>query len=99
MNHWHHRSRIILIFFYCCIGQLYGQVQTALTVDTGYELWLNYKPCSNSRLKQSVSQIRLAGSRYDDVIREELARALKALLTITPDFVQDEEAGKVCVMI
>lgn len=93
MNHWHHRSRIILIFFYCCIGQLYGQVQTALTVDTGYELWLNYKPCSNSRLKQSVSQIRLAGSRYDDVIREELARALKALLTITPDFVQDEEAG------
>ena len=97
MNHWHHRSRIILIFLYCCIGQLYGQVQTALTVDTGYELWLNYKPFSHSRLKQSAiqyaSQIRLAGSRYDDVIREELERALKALLTITPNFVQDEEAG------
>lgn len=33
------------------------------------------------------------GSRYDEVIREELERALKALLTVTPIFVQDNAVG------
>lgn len=72
-------------------------MQAVSTVDTGYELWLNYKSGSNSRLKQSAiryaSQVRLAGSQYDEVIREELERALRALLEITPGFVRGKEAG------
>ena len=38
-------------------------------------------------------RVRLAGSQYDEVIREELERALEALLEITPGFVRGEEAG------
>ena len=97
MNHRFRCSCIILFIFYSCISHLYGQVQAVSTVDTGYELWLNYKSGSNSRLKQAAiryaSQVRLAGSQYDEVIREELERALKALLEITPGFVRGEEAG------
>ena len=97
MNHRFRCSCIILFIFYFCISHLYGQVQAVSTVDTGYELWLNYKSGSNSRLKQSAiryaSQVRLAGSQYDEVIKEELERALKALLEITPGFVCCEEAG------
>ena len=97
MNHRFRCSCIILFIFYSCISHLYGQVQAVSTVDTGYELWLNYKSGSNSRLKQSAiryaSQVRLAGSQYDEVIKEELEHALKALLEITPGFVRGEEAG------
>lgn len=52
MNHRFRCSCIILFIFYSCISHLYGQVQAVSTVDTGYELWLNYKSGSNSRLKQ-----------------------------------------------
>ena len=97
MNHSFRYFSIVLFFFWGCMSHLYGQEQTLSTVDTGYELWLNYKPLPESGLKQSSirygSRISLPGSRYDEVIREELERALKALLTITPTFVQDEAAG------
>lgn len=43
MNHRFRCSCIILFIFYSCISHLYGQVQAVSTVDTGYELWLNYK--------------------------------------------------------
>jgi len=97
MNHSFRYFSIVLFFFLGCMSHLYGQEQTLSTVDTGYELWLNYKPLPESGLKQSAirygSRISLPGSRYDEVIREELERALKALLTITPTIVQDEAAG------
>ena len=97
MNHSFRYFSIVLFFFWGCMSHLYGQEQTLSTVDTAYELWLNYKPLPESGLKQSSirygSRISLPGSRYDEVIREELERALKALLTITPTFVQDEAAG------
>ena len=48
MNHRFRCSCIILFIFYSCISHLYGQVQAVSTVDTGYELWLNYKSGSNS---------------------------------------------------
>jgi alpha-glucuronidase len=65
MNHRFRCSCIILFIFYSCISHLYGQVQAVSTVDTGYELWLNYKSGSNSRLKQAAiryaSQVRFFG--------------------------------------
>ena len=97
MNHCFRCFSIVLFFFLGSMSYLYGQEQTLSTVDTGYELWMNYKPLPESGLKQSAirygSRITLPGSRYDEVIREELERALKALLTVTLTFVQDEAAG------
>ena len=97
MNHCPRCFSIILFFFYCCMTHLYGQKQTLPTVDTGYELWLNYKSIPESGSKQSAirygSRIRLAGSRYDEVIKEELVRALRSLLSVTPTFVLNEGAG------
>lgn len=97
MNHCFRCFSIVLFFFLGCMSYLFGQEQTLSTVDTGYELWMNYKPLPESGLKQSAirygSHIRLPGSRYDEVIREELERALKALLTVTPIFVQDNAVG------
>ena len=97
MNHCFRCFSIVLFFFLSCMSYLFGQEQTLSTVDTGYELWMNYKPLPESGLKQSAirygSHISLPGSRYDEVIREELERALKALLTVTPIFVQDNAVG------
>ena len=97
MNHCFRCFSIVLFFFLGSMSYLYGQEQTLSTVDTGYELWMNYKPLPESGLKQSAirygSHISLPGSRYDEVIREELERALKALLTVTPIFVQDNAVG------
>lgn len=97
MNHCFRCFSIVLFFFLSCMSYLFGQEQTLSTVDTGYELWMNYKPLPESGLKQSAirygSHISLPGSRYDEVIRKELERALKALLTVTPIFVQDNAVG------
>lgn len=97
MNHCFRCFSIVLFFFLSCMSYLFGQEQTLSTVDTGYELWMNYKPLPESGLKQSAirygSHISLPGSRYDEVIREELERALKALLTVIPIFVQDNAVG------
>ena len=94
-NHFTHVS--IVLFFLCLIGSVCGYAQTSATTDTGYQLWLNYKPVLDTRLKrtyvQHYSQIRLSGSRYDEVIADELKRSLKAMLTITPEFVHNEKKG------
>lgn len=86
-----------LLLFLLLIGSIGASAQTTATTDTGYELWLNYKPVADSRLKESYirycRQIRLAGSRYDEVIAEELERSLKSLLTISPKFISDEGKG------
>ena len=86
MNHRFRCSCIILFIFYFCISHLYGQVQAVSTVDTGYELWLNYKSGSNSRLKQSAiryaSQVRLAGSQYDEVIKEHYWKLHRVLFVV-----------------
>ncbi|MCS2585413.1 hypothetical protein NXY00_24090 [Bacteroides sp. BFG-551] len=96
-NHFTHVS--IVLFFLCLIGSVCGYAQTSATTDTGYQLWLNYKPVPDTRLKrtyvQYYSQIRLSGSRYDEVIADELKRSLKAMLTITPNsFIMRKKAFK-----
>ena len=48
MNHSFRYFSIVLFFFLGCMSHLYGQEQTLSTVDTGYELWLNYKPLPES---------------------------------------------------
>lgn len=87
----------IVLCFFCCIACGHGLAQKPNTTDTGYELWLNYKPVPDFRLKQSYhryySQVCLPGSRYDEVITEELKRSMKALLAITPKFDSDKGLG------
>lgn len=64
--------------FLCFSQSAYG--------DTGYELWLNYKPVTNQKLVRSYTdyckKIRFAGSRYDKAISEELTLALDKMLGI-----------------
>lgn len=87
----------IALSLLCLFGALLGHAQTAVTTDTGYELWLNYKPVQDSRMRQTYiqyySQIRLPDSQYDEVIAEELKRSMKALLSITPEFIHKDENG------
>ena len=54
MNHCFRCFSIVLFFFLSCMSYLFGQEQTLSTVDTGYELWMNYKPLPESGLKQSA---------------------------------------------
>lgn len=62
MNHRFRCSCIILFIFYSCISHLYGQVQAVSTVDTGYELWLNYKSGLQFPIEASCYSVCQSGS-------------------------------------
>lgn len=85
----------VVFFFLCFAGCICAYASTA--TDTGYELWLNYKPVQDHRLRQSYirqcSLIRLPNSRYDDVIADELKRSMQSLLAITPEFTDKVDKG------
>lgn len=70
----------VVLTLFLCIGQsAYG--------DTGYELWLNYKPVTDQKLLQSYmdycKNIHFADSRYDKAIRDELDIALDKMLGVS----------------
>ncbi|SHF87705.1 alpha-glucuronidase [Bacteroides faecichinchillae] len=96
MNNYYFYLSIILLCL-CSIGHSRGQAQTVQNTDTGYELWLNYKPVQDLPLKQSYiqlySQVNLPQCKYDEVIAEELKGCLKATLGITPRFISNTRAS------
>lgn len=96
MNNYYFHLGIILLCL-CTIGHSRGQAQTVQNTDTGYELWLNYKPVQDLSLKESYiqlySQVNLPHCKYDGVIAEELKRSLKATLGITPQFISNTRAS------
>lgn len=94
------RSRFLclsMLLLLCLIENISGRTPSATTADTGYELWLNYKPLPESRLKQSYiryySRISLPGCPYDGVMAGELKRSMEALLAVKPEFVSNEGKG------
>ena len=64
------------------------------SAETGYDLWLRYKPVENKTLLSSyrtlLQQINLKGnSATIQIIKEELTRASQGMLKLTPDFIKD----------
>lgn len=80
----------ITLLLLCLAACFNTKAQNSPTTDTGYELWLNYKPIANTELQKVYtryySHIHLPGSRYDEVITDELKRSLGTLLAVTPQF-------------
>ena len=65
--------------------------------ETGYDLWLRYRPMEDAPLRdtyrQILSRVRLpAGSAQEGVIRAELERAAQGMLGVTPQFVREGDA-------
>jgi alpha-glucuronidase len=82
-----------LCFFAAVIGR----------AETGYDLWLRYRPVEDVALRdtyrQILSRVRLpAGSAQEGVIRAELERAAQGMLGVTPQFV-GEGAGDATLLI
>ncbi len=65
--------------------------------DTGYELWLNYKPITEDTLRDSYSaycgSVSLAGSRFDKAISAELDLAIGKMLGKAPRKTGADEAS------
>lgn len=85
----------VVFFFLCFAGCICAYASTA--TDTGYELWLNYKPVQDHRLRQTYirqcSLISLPDSQFDEVIADELKRSIQTLLAITPEFTDKVDKG------
>lgn len=66
--------------------------------DTGYELWLNYKPVSDIALQnqyaQYCAQIAVAKSKHAEVIRKELTRSLTRMLPATEIRFSERSVGQ-----
>ena len=69
MNHCFRCFSIVLFFFLSCMSYLFGQEQTLSTVDTGYELWMNYKPLPESGTSDKLASLQGVLKRIDDGTR------------------------------
>ncbi len=80
-------KRLILLLLFICLHNI-------LYAETGYELWLRYKPVENKILQttyqSALRQVVLNGSSATfDAIRKELEKGLQGLLQSTPSFAND----------
>ena len=68
------------------------------SAETGYDLWLRYKPVENKTLLNScrtlLQQINLKGnSATIQIIKEELTRASQGMLKLSPSFINNQNTN------
>lgn len=67
-----------------------GFTMVSAAQESGYDLWLNYKPVADHSLRNEYAsycgEIKLAGSRFDSAISFELDRALGKMVGLAPKY-------------
>lgn len=90
------RSALAALALFFCVGQ-------SALADTGYELWLNYKPVADQTLRQSyadrLGKIYIGENRFGEAIGNELLLAFDKMLGIVPQLADKKSASLVMEIV